>query len=242
MARAGYKRCTKCGEEKELGGFYVRRASKDGLTSACKVCIRTSQNAHNAANPEKAKARSRKWYAENKERALERERQKRLDNLEEYRAKGRKYAQLDKDGAKRRMDKWLADPVNAERKRQKDKEWREQNKERKAANDKRWAKENPKRRNEIVKRYRENNPETMRLRSYVNGARRRGTPSPSYETRDYILILESDPCCYCGETMEHIDHIDALTKGGGGEWGNLTAACASCNHRKHAKSLLAFLL
>jgi len=240
--KVGRKSCSRCGESKELEEFYKNKASKDGLTAACKDCIKATQHKYNAKNAEKIRLRSKAWYAENKGRALERERLKRLANLEAFRAKGRKYARLDKGGAKRRIKKWLADPANQERKRQKDREWRERNRERKAANDKRWAKENRDRRNEIVRRYRENNPETMRLRSYVDGARRRGVPTPDYETRDFILILENDPCCYCGAPMEHIDHIEALTKGGGGEWDNLTASCQSCNLSKQAKSLLRFLL
>ena len=34
------KSCTKCGEEKGISGFYKRSASKDGLTTMCRVCIR----------------------------------------------------------------------------------------------------------------------------------------------------------------------------------------------------------
>ena len=34
-----HKRCTKCGESKEYSQFQIRRASKDGLTSACKHCL-----------------------------------------------------------------------------------------------------------------------------------------------------------------------------------------------------------
>lgn len=34
-----HKRCTKCGESKEYSQFQIRRASKDGLSSACKHCL-----------------------------------------------------------------------------------------------------------------------------------------------------------------------------------------------------------
>lgn len=34
------KKCTRCGDLKSLSEFQVRKASKDGLTSACKVCLR----------------------------------------------------------------------------------------------------------------------------------------------------------------------------------------------------------
>lgn len=188
----------------------------------------------------KARLRSATWYAKNKKRALERDRIKRLGNLEAYRAKGRRDAQRFRDDNLRRAREWRA--ANPERKRQKDKEWREQNKERKAEVDQRWQKEHRERANENQRRYRQRNPEAVRARSKINGARRRGTASPSHETRDYILILESDPCCFCGEPMADIDHIEPLASGGDGEWDNLTAACRSCNASKHAKSLLDFLL
>lgn len=40
--------------------------------------------------------------------------------------------------------------------------------------------------------------------------------------------------------MTDIDHIEAVIKGGSGEWENLTASCRSCNASKHTKSLLTF--
>lgn len=206
------KRCTKCGEEKARSDFNARRASRDGLAYICRAC-----------------------------QAIKAKRE-RAENLEKFRAKGRKYAALGREGAKRRMEEWLADPANQERKRQKDKEWRERNRERKAANDKRWAVENRDKRNAAVARYRERHPEIARIRDMAQKARERGVPKPNVETRDYMMILTSDPCSYCGGPMEHIDHIEPLARGGGGEWDNLTAACGSCNQSKNAKRLLAFLL
>ncbi len=32
------KKCTKCGEEKELSEFYKKPLNKDGYTNSCKVC------------------------------------------------------------------------------------------------------------------------------------------------------------------------------------------------------------
>lgn len=37
------KVCSKCGEEKEVGEFFKRNASKDGLTPRCKLCIKVDQ-------------------------------------------------------------------------------------------------------------------------------------------------------------------------------------------------------
>jgi len=36
----GMKPCSTCGEVKPLADFQVRRASKDGRTASCKVCLR----------------------------------------------------------------------------------------------------------------------------------------------------------------------------------------------------------
>lgn len=62
------------------------------------------------------------------------------------------------------------------------------------------------------------------------------------EIRQYTMVLLNDPCVYCGAPTEAVDHIQPLTRGGANAWHNLTAACKSCNSRKHNKDLLTFLL
>lgn len=62
------------------------------------------------------------------------------------------------------------------------------------------------------------------------------------EASEYAAALRGDPCCYCGDPFEQIDHIDPVVHGGSHLWDNLTAACASCNARKCAKPLLLFLV
>jgi len=62
------------------------------------------------------------------------------------------------------------------------------------------------------------------------------------ETFIHLTSLYKDPCCYCGEPMEHIDHIDPVANNGAEHWTNLTAACKRCNSRKNDRSLLDFLL
>lgn len=57
----------------------------------------------------------------------------------------------------------------------------------------------------------------------------------------YTGILAYDLCSYCGRPAEVFDHIKARALGGTDSWDNLTAACISCNAKKHAKPLLQFL-
>jgi hypothetical protein len=60
-----------------------------------------------------------------------------------------------------------------------------------------------------------------------------------------------DECCYCGQVMAFergdgrtyvptkatIEHVVAISKGGGHTWANTTLACWQCNVRKNAKPL-----
>ena len=57
------KVCTKCGIEKELEGFSLRRDSKDGRMASCILCRRVSNQKRYSENKEKIKA-SHKVYRE----------------------------------------------------------------------------------------------------------------------------------------------------------------------------------
>jgi len=87
-----------------------------------------------------------------------------------------------------------------------------------------WKRANPARARELSRLY----------------ARRRALDRDE-DALSFADILRRDPCSYCGEPTEHIDHIDPVAFGGSNAWDNLTGACASCNTRKHTKPLLLFL-
>jgi 5-methylcytosine-specific restriction endonuclease McrA len=78
-----------------------------------------------------------------------------------------------------------------------------------------------------------------RNRLYVSAYKRaRFLPKDSVDDHDYIQVLLGDPCSYCGDKAESVDHIVALSRGGDNNWTNLTAACRSCNSRKATKKML----
>jgi HNH endonuclease len=54
-------------------------------------------------------------------------------------------------------------------------------------------------------------------------------------------VLALDPCAYCGEPVECIEHVDPVAKGGENDWTNFTASCRRCNQSKSASTLLQFL-
>ena len=56
-------------------------------------------------------------------------------------------------------------------------------------------------------------------------------------------VLRKDPCAYCGEAGETVDHI--VPKGRGGKTSpsqNGTGSCFHCNNLKAHESMLSFLL
>lgn len=58
----------------------------------------------------------------------------------------------------------------------------------------------------------------------------------------YCDLLQGDPCAYCGEPADTIDHIEAVTRSRTSDWNNLAPACRRCNSRKGAKRLLRYLM
>jgi 5-methylcytosine-specific restriction endonuclease McrA len=108
----------------------------------------------------------------------------------------------------------------------------------------RWAAEHPERireiRAEASQRFRRADPDRARRLSRdqqrVRRFGRRGVD------RLYADVLRGDPCSYCGGPSATIDHIIPINAEGANSWGNLTAACVSCNSSKRTDPLLHYLL
>lgn len=71
------KRCKVCGAVKPLSEFYAARGMRDGRRSDCRSCNLAAKARRNAANPEPARERARRWQRENPERYLENQRKRR---------------------------------------------------------------------------------------------------------------------------------------------------------------------
>lgn len=64
------KVCSKCGKEKLLGEFYLRRESKDNLQGQCKKCKNEQAREWVRSNSEKNREQARKWRKENRFRMV----------------------------------------------------------------------------------------------------------------------------------------------------------------------------
>lgn len=90
-------------------------------------------------------------------------------------------------------------------------------------------------------RQRRDNHSRQYMRAYHH-ARRSAQAPATPESREYIAIISTDPCVYCGAPAEHIDHITPVAVGGDSSWSNSAPTCRTCNISKGAKSLLRYLL
>lgn len=60
--------------------------------------------------------------------------------------------------------------------------------------------------------------------------------------QQYRRLIAADPCVYCGDQPQAIDHITPVVRGGSDRWDNLAPICKPCNSSKNARSLLGFLM
>lgn len=103
-------------------------------------------------------------------------------------------------------------------------------------------------------RYERHKPKRIALVTEAVHRRRALMKQVEYEPGITVKALRKrhgDDCCYCGVTMQFtpgdghtfvplkatIEHIVAITRGGGHTWANTALCCWQCNVRKNAKPL-----
>lgn len=59
---------------------------------------------------------------------------------------------------------------------------------------------------------------------------------------EYLAVVRHDPCPYCGEPSEVLDHISGRDVPAADGWQNLAGACRSCNAGKRDRSPLGHML
>ena len=117
------KRCSKCGEEKELACFYKSNDRKDSVKNICKKC-----------SSDKAK----KYRLDNYEKVRERERRYRLNNPEKVKLAIKKWELANPEKVKERVKR-----RNPEKLRANEKRWRLANPEKDKERHKRYKLNNP---------------------------------------------------------------------------------------------------
>ncbi len=167
----------------------------------------------------------RAYYAANKNKYCEQARKYRATNLDKVRDSDRER------GRKRRA-------ANPDKFRKYNREYQRQYRATKPEKDReakrKYRLSNPDKVRESVHKWQVKHPDVMR----ANAKKRRASLMTSVAeapTVEQIATLMKDPCVYCGDPSEHMDHVIPLARGGTHEIDNLVPACKACNLSKGSK-------
>ena len=128
------KKCTKCGETKELTEFHKEKRGKHGRKACCKVCIKQYQQ----ANREKVAEYKKQYYQENRKKIEKRQKQYRQENREKIAERGKQYYQENREQITEQQKQYYQ--ANREKIAKKQKQYQQANPEKlKARNQKRRA-------------------------------------------------------------------------------------------------------
>ncbi len=90
------KTCTSCTQELDDSSFYIRKASKDGLSRLCKVCDNQAKRQWRELNKEKYQASNKEYHSKNREKINSKSAEWRKDNREAFLESMRKWREKNK--------------------------------------------------------------------------------------------------------------------------------------------------
>ena len=215
----GMKRCSACGETKELSEFYARSEAPDGLRKDCKSCVRGRSARRRTEKPDEVRTAIRAWELKNPVRVRESKQKWSRDNPDAWRA-------------------WAAS--HPEQRRESSQRWYAGNRQKALTRSRQWAAENRERSKANLIRWREENQQASREISRRRRARLRENDIRAVTDRDWIRLVSRHDglCAYCRERpWEHCDHVIPIARGGRHAIGNLLPACGRCNSSKKDRLL-----
>lgn len=132
--------------------------------------------------------------------------------------------------------------TDASVRRQRHKEWRDQNREHLKEKSRRWREANAEKANAMIRQWTERNPEMVRAARHK---RRATVASRGHITADQIKALirrQRGRCANCGERSSklQLDHIQPIARNGENTIANAQMLCGACNRRKAARDPIAW--
>lgn len=238
------KKCTKCGMEfpatKEY--FYKRTKSNDGLDYKYKSCYKEYRD---------------KFYKDNKEKVLERNKKYQDGHKNEIKEYMKRYYKNNEDDIKNNVRHRYN--CNKEKVLEYQKEYHANNKDKVSKYQKEYRENNYDKLSKYKKEYRINNKERLKewlskyyktdhykLLSSIHRQRRRTLKKKiesSLTGNQWFECKNSfdNKCCYCGEiNILTQDHFVPLSNGGEHTRNNIVPACKSCNSKKHNKDFFSW--
>lgn len=113
------KTCRQCKESKPLDAFSKKRAAKDGLMGICKICDAEKSRKWQAENPQKAKEKRDLHRAKNREKYLKLDRERYWNNIEDALKKRKEYYLKKSEEIKARASKYAKNNRHVNNKSQK---------------------------------------------------------------------------------------------------------------------------
>lgn len=188
----------------------------------CKPCHNSSMQSYKARTPERTRLRAKLWARSKALRVPGYANQRRLDNIEKFRAYEKQYREKNRE----KLRLYFLDYCRS-------------HPERSAA----WTKAHKAYRSEYMKRYYQEHKQQWGAYTDAYKARKAGAGGSytggSYTSYDVenLLVEQNGRCVYCLTELVryHADHIIPLTRGGTSYIKNMQLLCPSCNMRKKNK-------
>ena len=210
------KLCSKCGQPNEFGKC---GKSKDGLKSACKICLRSACREY--------MLKQRLTNRDELNRRTKESKLKRIEaNPDFYKDEYNKKREVHRGRARRYYHNNINKCLGGQ------KIWRSKNTELCRQISRNWKKMHPERTRQLSRA----SGETYR-------ARKRMAQITKFSVQQLELRMSvfGFKCAYCGGNFEHIDHVIPLSKGGKHCLSNLRPACKKCNQSKSNRLLKEWL-
>jgi hypothetical protein len=222
------KRCTKC---KKPGEFYKDKSTKDGLTLWCKGCCLKKTKCYQRENVDVIRVRKKKYYADHRQDWHDR-------HVRTYKSKRKPVSAEEMEARAARERAYNKTYMAAYRKKHHEHLKAQARRRKKRTGPSAWDVAHPEKMQQYKARWRRANPAKM----LVLDQRRRARMAIVENTlthAEWLEILEvfDHRCAYCNQkglklTMEH---VIAISRGGGHTKENVVPACGRHNSKKHTK-------
>ena len=100
------KTCSDCGLAKPASDYYRHPTTHDKLDRKCKECRKSATRRWKAENPERARAADRRWRNQNRERASAHYRRWRQNNKERHLEMCREWNAANRDRCRSNFERW----------------------------------------------------------------------------------------------------------------------------------------